>query len=202
MPVHFFIMSVHLFESLSKKINISISQFDQFLKYTSTKSVGRNDFLLRAGQVCREMVFVKKGVLCTYQVDQKGEKHVLQIALQNHWIADLFSLFAQTPTQYYIQALEATEVIALKLVDFEQACEQLPILERFFRLLIQDGYVAAQRRISGIYSATADQRYEELVRGHRDLVESIPQHYIASYLGIKPQSLSRIRKQMAQRDKG
>ncbi len=192
-------MSRLLFDNIRSKTSITEEEFEKFMKYGSVKHLAKNDHLLRRGETAKSMAFVVSGVLCTFSIDEKGEKHVIQIALQNHWITDLFSLFAQEPSTYDIVAIEASELILFSKDGFEAACKELPVLERFFRLLIQNGYVNSQKRISRIYSHSAEQRYLELISHNKDIINNIPQHLVASYLGIKPQSLSRIRKQLMEK---
>ncbi|RED98917.1 Crp/Fnr family transcriptional regulator [Marinoscillum furvescens] len=191
-------MSQLLFENIKSKTNLSEDDFKVFMGFMTPFELSKNNYLLRRGEVARHMAFITEGVLYTYSVDEKGEKHVIQIALSDYWTTDLFSLFSGAPSSYDIVALEPTSGFLLSKIAFEEACLQLPVLERFFRILIQNGYVQSQRRIAGIYSSSAEERYLQLLKANQEIIHRIPQHVIASYLGIKPQSLSRIRKQMAQ----
>ncbi|MCV9388645.1 Crp/Fnr family transcriptional regulator [Reichenbachiella ulvae] len=193
-------MSQLLFDNLKSKTKITEEEFERFQKYLKTRRLEKNETLLRRGETAKYMAFVQEGVICTLSIDEKGEKHVIQIGLQNHWITDLFSLFAGEPSSYDIIAIETSEVILLSREAFEEACFEIPTLERFFRLLIQNGYVSTLKRISRIYSTSAEQRYLDLVTNNSEIIHQIPQHLVASYLGIKPQSLSRIRKQLMEKD--
>lgn len=150
------------------------------------------------GDLAQYIAFVNHGALCSYSIDNKGDKHVIQIALENHWISDLFSFLSTEPALFNIQAIETSELVLLHRDRFDQACHTIPVFERFFRILIQNAYVHAQRRVSRIYKNSAEERYINLLKEHPETVNRVPQHYVASYLGIKPQSLSRIRKKMSQ----
>lgn len=190
-------MSELLYQNITSKIDLPKNLFDEFLKLTNTTVLKRNDFFLLEGQQSNEMAFVLTGVLCSYAVDSGGEKHVAQFATKNNWISDLYSFLTNEPSKLTIQAIKDTEVVLLSKSNFEKACETILGFERFFRLLIQNGYIHSLQRISNLQSQTAEERYVKLISSDASIVQQVPQHLIASYLGIKPQSLSRIRKALA-----
>ena len=189
-------MSDLLFEHLTKKINLSKNDFERFLKLTKTVTIEKNEFLIHEGSISKYIAFIISGVLYSYARDEKGDKHVIQIALENNWISDLYSFLSEEPSIYNVHAIENSEIILLSKVNFEKACDTIPMIERYFRILIQNAYVDSQRRVSRIYGNTAEERYLKLFDSNPEIIQSVPQHYIASYLGIKPQSLSRIRKKI------
>lgn len=182
---------------LKLKVDISEVDFEKFISLTKSNQLKKGEFFLREGKIAKYQAFLLKGVMTSYTVDKKGEKHLLQIAIEGHWITDLYSYLSREPAVYTIEALEDTEVLLISKDNFDTACEEIPIFERFFRLLIQNGLIHQQRRISNIYSESAEERYLKLIEEKPEVVQSVPQHLLASFLGIKPQSLSRIRKQIA-----
>ncbi|MCF6360550.1 MAG: Crp/Fnr family transcriptional regulator [Cyclobacteriaceae bacterium] len=186
---------------LALKVDVSDSDFDKFVGLTKTISLKKGEFFLRASKIARYQVFLLSGVMATYTVDKKGEKHVLQIAIEGHWTSDLFSFLAVEPSLFYVEAMEDTELLAISKENFELVCDEIPVFERFFRLLIQNGFIYLQRRILNMYSESAEDRYLKLIREKPEIAQSVPQHYLASFLGIKPQSLSRIRKSIADNSK-
>ncbi len=186
-----------LFSNITNKINISEQEFETFRSLTKTISLKRNDFFIDEGRIAKYIAFVIEGVLHSYSIDEKGEKHVIQIALENYWISDLYSFFSEEPALFNVQAIETSEIIVLSKESFSKACDTIPAFERFFRILIQNAYVASQRRVSKIYKNSAEERYLAFIQEHPEVIQRVPQHYIASYLGIKPQSLSRIRKNLS-----
>ncbi len=183
-----------LHKSINEKVEISEQDFNEFLALTKPTNIKKNDFFINEGDVAKYIAFVNTGVLYSYYIDDKGNKHVIQIALENYWISDLFSFLSSEEAIFNVQAIENSEITIISKQSFEKACDTIPKMERFFRLLIQNAYINSQRRISKIYGASAKERYLKLVQSHPQIVQRVPQHYIASYLGIKPQSLSRIRK--------
>lgn len=174
-------------------------EFAFFNGLLQPKTVAAKEILIHEGDRCSELYFVEKGALYSYLTDVMGNTHVVQFALEDYWISDLYSFFSGKPALYSVEALEPCQLLVLDKVGFQTACDKLPKLDRFFRVLIQAAYVNAQYRIARSFSAEAEQRYCELVKKNPDIVQRIPQFLIASFLGVKPQSLSRIRKNIFER---
>jgi len=189
-------MTEQLFKNITSKIKISEQDFEKFLSLTKTIEIKKNEFFINEGNRVKYIAFINTGVLYSYSVDDKGDKHVVQIALENHWISDLFSFLSNEPSLFNVQAIEPSKITLISKDNFETACDTIPAFERFFRILIQNAYVNSQRRVSRIYANSAEERYLKLINSNPKIIQSVPQHYIASYLGIKPQSLSRIRKSL------
>lgn len=188
-------------DSIEKKIALRLTdeEFAFFSDLLRSKTVAKKEILISEGDRCPHIYFVEKGALCSFLTTDTGEAHVVQFALEGYWISDLYSFFSEKPALYTIEALEDCQLLALDKAGFQTACDRLPKVERFFRLLIQNAYVHAQYRIARTFSADAEQRYLELLEEQPDIVQRVPQFLIASYLGVKPQSLSRIRKQIFER---
>lgn len=188
-------------DSIEKKIAqpLTDEEFAFFSGLLRSKTVAKKEILISEGDRCPHIYFVEKGALCSFLTTDTGEAHVVQFALEGYWISDLYSFFSEKPAIYTIEALEDCQLLALDKTGFQTACDRLPKVERFFRLLIQNAYVHAQYRIARTFSADAEQRYLELLEEQPDIVQRVPQFLIASYLGVKPQSLSRIRKQIFER---
>ena len=147
-------------------------------------------------QVSRNLYFVGSGATHTFIVDEKGEVHTVQFGFEGYWIGDMYSFFSGNPAIFNVETLEPTTLFAMKHADFEKACEQIPKFEMFFRILVQNGYLSALQRIANSFSEDAEQRYLSLIKRQPDLPQRVPQYLVASYLGIKPQSLSRIRQKL------
>lgn len=186
-----------LYKNITKIIDISEQDFESFLSLTKTLEIKKDNFFISEGKIAKYIAFVNKGALHSYSIDEKGDKHIIQIALENYWISDLFSFISGEQALFNIQAIETSELILLSKENFQKVCETIPVFERFYRMLIQNAYVHSQKRISRIYKNSAEERYLNLIKEHPEIIQRIPQHYIASYLGIKPQSLSRIRKNLS-----
>lgn len=155
--------------------------------------------VVNEGQVARNLYFVDCGATHTFIVDKKGEVHTVQFGFEGYWIGDMYSFFSGNPAIFNVSTLEPTTLFAMKHDDFEKACDQIPKFEHFFRVLIQNGYLSSLQRIAKSFSEDAEQQYLSLIKKQPDLPQRVPQYLVASYLGIKPQSLSRIRQHLTKK---
>lgn len=151
--------------------------------------------LLVAGQPCPYLYFITRGCLRSFYIDSKGVEHIYQIRMDNNWISDLESFFSQNPSKYNIEALEDTSLLRISQERMEQLLIEIPRLERYFRILFQKAYINALNRLNATMWETAMDRYHHMLKEHPEVFQRVPLIYIASYLGITPESLSRIRKQ-------
>lgn len=151
--------------------------------------------LLVSGQVCNYLYFINKGCLRSFYIDSRGGEHIYQIRMDNSWISDLESFFSQNPSKYNIEALEDSTLLRISNERMEQLLNEIPNLERYFRILFQKAYVNALKRLNSTMWETAFDRYNDMLKEHPEVFQRVPLVYIASYLGITPESLSRIRKQ-------
>lgn len=168
--------------------NVILSAFERF-------SLKKKEMLLERDEVCPYLFFIIRGCLRSYFVDDKGLEHIYQIRMDNNWISDLESFFSQHPSKYYIEALEDSEMLRISKERLELLYEQVPALERYFRILFQKAYVNALKRLNSTMWEPAIDRYNDMLKEHPDMFQRVPLIYIASYLGITPESLSRIRRQ-------
>jgi CRP-like cAMP-binding protein len=182
-----------------KRISLTDEEFERAKTFFIPKKIRKDQFLLHAGEVCRYLAFVERGCLRQYSIDGNGEEHVVQFAIEDWWISDMYSSLTGTPATYNIDALEDSEVLLLDIALQEKLCTEMPAFERFFRLLLQGSFVAKERRITAALSLSAEEQYLSLLDTYPQIAQRVPQNQIASYLGITPQSLSRIRKQLTER---
>ena len=163
------------------------------------KTFDKKDLLVEEGRNCNHVYFITEGSCYSYMTDEKGEDHAIQFALEGYWITDQFSFFSGKKAIYNVKALETVKALVLNKDNFQKACDHIPSLDRYFRILIQNAFVALQYRLAKTNSETAEHRYAEFAKSYPQFIQRIPQYLIASYLGIKPQSLSRIRKEIAEK---
>ncbi len=183
-----------LLKNISTKVELSENDMQKIIPFFKSKTIKKKKDLLRNGDVCKELAFVGSGALRSYSVDEKGIEHVLQIALENYWISDLQSFLTNNPSDLTIEAIEDTEVLLISSFDLDRIYLEVPLMERFFRKLFENAYINTLMRLNSSQSESADIRYKKLLSNHPNLLKRIPLIYIASYLGITPESLSRIRK--------
>lgn len=158
--------------------------------------VKKKKALFTEGNVCRNLFFVEKGAFRSFTTNSDGNDDVIQLALEDHWIADLSSFITQTPGTLSIDAIEDSEVWLLPYEAIEELSVKIPQLEVYFRRLYQRAYVSMQQRYHSRQTKSAMERYELLIHSNMKIAARIPLLHIASYLGITAESLSRIRKQL------
>jgi CRP-like cAMP-binding protein len=192
-------MYERLENSIREHIQISSEQFDVCKTLFLPKKIRKKQYLLQEGEVCKHIIFVEKGLLRSYTTDNKGNEHILQFALEGWWIADLYSFLTDETSAYNIEALEESELLMIAKPSWDILLDRVPLLERYFRILLQNNLIATQRRLMGELSETTEEKYLKLVKAYPDCIQRVPQHMIASYLGITRETLSRIRNQLATR---
>ena len=184
---------------IEKRVDLNDEEFFRCAEFFTHKTVRKRQFLLHEGDVCRQLAFVNRGCLRSYTIDHKGEEHIIQFAIEDWWISDLHSFLSGSPSTHNIDALQDSEVLLLERSARDALLETVPKMERLFRLLLEANYNATHKRIGESLSASAEERYLTFTKTYPALLELVPQNQIASYLGITPQSLSRIRKELSQK---
>ena len=184
---------------IKKRIRLTQEEFNLCKQFFTPRNLKKRQFLLQEGDVCKYLAFVNSGCLREYTVDHKGEEHIIQFAIKDWWISDLNSFLSGSTSTHNIDALEDSDVLVLEKKARDDMLEKVPKMERFFRLLLEANHVATHKRINASLSASAEERYLAFMKTYPALVEQVPQSQIASYLGITPQSLSRIRKELSQK---
>ena len=185
-------------KNIETKINqkLTDAEFEKLREWFSPIHVEKKEQFVNEGQISRNVYFVDAGATHTFISDKKGEIHTVQFGFEGYWIGDMYSFFSGNPAIFTVETLEPTTLFAMKHVDFEKACSQIPKFEHFFRILIQNGYLSSLQRIAAGFSEDAEERYLSLIKKQPDLPQRVPQYLVASYLGIQPQSLSRFRQNL------
>lgn len=161
----------------------------------SERRIKRRGFVLQAGDVCRHFTFVVSGCLKMYAVDASGKEHNLQFVAENDWITDMASFYPEKPGKVYIEAVEPTTVLQIKHEDLIYLYTNYHKFDRNFRIIIEQKYIALQNRLLLNISATAEERYLYFMEQYPHLANRLPNTQIASYIGITPEFLSKIRKE-------
>lgn len=183
----------NLYENFSRYTLIAESEYAHIEDLLVKRYIKKKHVLIERGEVSRYVYFVLNGSVRSYTLDQSGVEHVMQLAFEGHWITDLSSFITQNPGEMSIEVIEDTEVLLLAHHDLQLLFEEIPALEKFFRKLYERAYVSLQKRVTNRESVSAKERYLELIALQPHIAQRIPLIYIASYLGITPESLSRIR---------
>ncbi|PSR12045.1 MAG: cyclic nucleotide-binding protein [Bacteroidetes bacterium] len=188
-----------LFAYFDPYLPLTAAEKDELGRRAKTRKIKRRQFVLQENDVCRHYTFVVEGCLKMYLVDEQGKEHNLQFAAENDWIADIGSFHTEQPSQLYLEALEPTQIIQLEKPDLLYLYTHYPTFDRNFRVLIEDQYVALQRRLLQQISAPAEERYRSFLAQYPQLAARLPNTQIASYLGITPEFLSKVRKALSRK---
>ncbi|TRW27150.1 Crp/Fnr family transcriptional regulator [Flavobacterium zepuense] len=181
---------------LKSKTSITDEQFSMLSNELKTRQVSRGEILLIANTRTKLFFFVSKGLLRSYTLDKQGKEHIIQFAVENGFIGDRNSVVFEEPAQFYVDALEDSEVVVINNKFMDLAHVVIPDFGLYNTLRLNDTIRDIQRRVSLLLAATAEERYNSFIKLYPDLGLRLSQLVIASYLGITPESLSRIRRNL------
>lgn len=184
--------------NISRFIQLTPEEVNIFTSFLRTRSFRKKQYVVQAGDVAKYESFVVKGCCRTFYVDNQGEEHIVQFAIEDWWTSDLHSFLTGEPAIFNVEALEDLELLQIDLASLEELYLRVPKFERFFRILFQKSMIAMQGRILSNISKTADQKYLDFIKRYPNIEQRVPQYMVASYLGITPEFLSKIRRQMAE----
>ncbi len=158
------------------------------------KKISKRQFLLREGEVCKYISYVVSGALRTYSINERGQESIIVFALEGEWVSDWESVNLKTPGNYYIDAIEDSVVLQISPAELLSLAEKIPAIDQFMHLEHGAITITTQKRIHSAISMSAEERYHELLKSHPQYFRRFSQNMIASYLGIKPETLSRLRR--------
>lgn len=187
------------FKNINERISLTESEQELFTSYLKPKKLRKRQFLLQEGDVCKHSAFVEKGMLRSYSVDEKGNERILQFAPEGWHIADLYSFITGEPSSLNIEALEDSELVLISNTSIVELRKTIPKFLEFSFIQMQNAYVALQRRLFDMVNLSTEEKYTKLLEKYPDIVQRVPQHMIASYLGLTAETLSRVRKNMVGR---
>ncbi len=185
------------FENFHKKAPLTGAEQEIIKKFLTPKKLRKKQYLLQEGDVCKSIAFVEKGALKAYSVDESGDESIIQFALEGWTISDLYSFLTGEPATYNIEALEDSELVLISKPAHEELLKTMPAYETYTRMQITGAYLAMQKRLTSVLSLSPEERYTNLTALYPDIVQRVPQHMIASYMGLKPETLSRVRKRIS-----
>jgi CRP-like cAMP-binding protein len=186
-----------ILKHVSKHVQLHAGDKEFFLSLLEPRQLKRKEILFKAGGICRHSTFIVDGALKGFTVDKDGDEHVINFAVTDWWIADMYSLISQKPGILTIEAIADSEVLMLQKEKQEELYQKVPKFERFFRILVENSLVANQQRLINNLSLTAEERYQHFMSKYPFILGCAPLHSIASYLGMTPEFLSKIRRKMA-----
>jgi CRP-like cAMP-binding protein len=178
---------------LEKFIEIDERELSDILTFFQIKKVKKKENLLVEGQICKSHYFVLNGCLRKFFINGKGMEQTTEFAIENWWMTDNFAYERGLSTEFYIQAVENSEILIIDREAQERLLIEFPKMERYFRFIYQRAYAATQMRIKYLYDFSKEEFYDHLCKGYPEFVQRIPQYLIASFLGFTPEYLSEIR---------
>jgi len=185
-----------LFDYIQEISGKLLSEDDKHLLmvHFKPKKLRKRQYFLQEGDVCKYIGFIVKGSARTFTVDEKGHEHILKLALENWWLADFESFYLLTPSRFNIEALEDLEVLQSTNAQIEEFLKDIPAFSAMANVISQNYTIANQKRMQAAMSYTAEERYEDLISNYPHFLQRFPQNMIASYLGLSPETLSRLKK--------
>ena len=186
-----------LFSHILKKVSLTEEEKSLLKSFFNAKNLRKKEFLLQEGEICHYLSFVSKGLLRSYHIDEKGDEHMNLFAWEGWWSSDIYSFSFNEIAQFNIDALEDSELLLITRENLEEMTLQIPKMDRYFRILFQNSLATKERRLVSSNSYTAKEKYIQLAESNPQMIQRVPQNLIASYLGLAPETLSRIKKNIA-----
>ncbi|MEQ8243886.1 Crp/Fnr family transcriptional regulator [Fulvivirga sp.] len=186
-----------LIENFRQLVPISDQEAEIIKGAFVTKQLNKKELLLSKGDLSNHMRFVADGCLKVYSIGEKDMEHILQFGISGWWINDLYAYLTETASELFIQAITPSTVLQIHRDRLNKLYDEIPMVDRFFRIKTQHGYVALQNRTIRSMSQTAEERYVKFISDYREMEQQIPQYMIAAFIGVTPEHLSAIRKKMS-----
>jgi len=188
-----------LIDYISSRVNINKDEEILIKERFHLKEFKKKQFFLSEGMKCFQQAFIVSGTFRVFYTDPKAAEHVLYFGFKDWWVGDIASFHTEEPSKVSVQAMEDSWILEFSKTDIEYLFSKVTSLERLFRIMAQRTLAVLQKRFLMTISASAEDRYLELISRHHGIEQLVPQHQIASYLGILPESLSRMKKQIVEK---
>ena len=185
-----------ILQNIDKIVSLSDREKETILSKIEIKHYKAKTVLLNAGDICKHSYFVNSGILRRFNINDNIVEHVLQFACEGWWIGDMYSLITQKPGNLYVEVNEDAEVVLLSKENQEELFQEIPKLERFFRILTENSLVANQERLMDNLSLSAEERFEKFCSKYPTLIQKVPQKQVASYIGVTPEFFSKMKAKM------
>lgn len=182
-----------ILENIAKHVTLTPEEQELFLSKTETKQFKAKNILLSAGEVATCTYFVNSGILRSFNINDNIIEHVLHFACEGWWIGDMYSYISEKPGNLFIEVLEDAEVVIITKENHQKLYQEIPKLERFFRILAKNSLVSHQERLMDNLSLTAEERFEKFCSKYPTLIQKVPQKQIASFIGVTPEFFSKMK---------
>ena len=181
-------------DTIDQVVNLTKDEKLSVEKYFTVKSLPKGELWIEEGQYCNHIAFINKGILRIFYDDQDGNEISCFFMPENNFISSYTSFLTLTPTKENIEAVDDVELLVINRENLEKLSKEVPKVEIWRRVIAENLFILLERRISMLQSKTAQERYENLIKENGDILLKVPLQYTASFLGVTPQHLSRLRK--------
>jgi CRP/FNR family transcriptional regulator, cyclic AMP receptor protein len=192
-----------MFDRINKQVlkfvDLSADELSYFNSILEIKKVSKKTVLLHEGDICNFEAFINKGCIRNYYIDENGVEVILQFAIEEWWVSDIASFHNHSPSNMFIETLEGCELLVLSPQTKEQLLQEVPKLERMFRLMVQKNLSVLQKRFLNTITTSAQEKYLDFIERYPTIPQRVAQHYIASYLGISAEFLSKVRTKLSKK---
>jgi len=182
-----------ILKNIDKHISLNKKEKNYFISLLKEQEIKKKEFVLREGQLCKNITYVTGGTLRAYYLDKEGRESTIMFAIADWWITDMPCFINEQPAMMFIEAVENSSVLQLQKNDLDKLYIEIPKFERFFRIIMQKAYIREQLRVMQNLSLSAEERYYSFLAKYPQIVKQVTQKQIASYLGITPEFLSLVR---------
>lgn len=189
-----------LFSYFDQYIPLETREKDELSKFIIERNIRRRQFILQENDVCHHFTFIVSGLFKMYTFDKSGKEHNLQFAAENEWICDIGSFHSKKPSMVYIEAMEPSVIMQIEKSDLMYLFANFPKFDRIFRVIIENKFIKLEHRLLQSISSTAEEHYCFFLGQYPDLSNRLPNTQIASYLGITPEFLSKIRNNLSKKE--
>ncbi len=184
----------NILDHLTKVISLTESEQQEFTSILEEVRISKKSFLIKPGDLVNSEYYVVSGCLEAYYLDENGDKHIIQFAVEDWWISDFEAFFNKAPAKLCVETIEDSILLAINREALEVLYSRIPKFERFFRVKTTNAFVSLRTRILSTLQKSGKERYLEFCESYPKIEQRVPNYHIANYLGLKPESLSRIRK--------
>ena len=185
------------FQEFTKKVPLAKEEQEFIKNYLTVKKIRKRQYLLQEGDICKCVAFVEKGAVRLYSVDADGSEHIVAFALEGSFMTDLYSFLTNEPSIHNIDAIEDSELVLITRSASDELRKKSSQYQEFIFQATSEAYIQLQKRVTSTISLSLEERYKELTAQYPDIVQRVPQHMIASYMGLNPETLSRIRRRIS-----
>ena len=189
-------MLENFFNKLSKGITLTEADKEIFRQHVIVKKLRKRQYLLQDGEICKSVAFVGSGMLRSYLIDEKSNEHIIQFAPEDWFISDLYSFITEDYSTLNIDAVENSELVLISKTAHVYLEKAVPEFFKFNYMQYRGAYISLQKRLTDMFTLSTEDKYTKLLKIYPDIMQRVPQHMIASYLGLTPETLSRVRKKM------